>query len=134
VEAAARYLPEQESALGQHATGRGHYGLAVGSLGACLPVALGPVGLGPCVGAELGAIWGSTTGVSDPGAATSAFMAPWASGLATVAVTPWLVLRLDVGVAVPVLSTEFIVDGVGTVHTPSPVSFRAGLGAEVHFR
>jgi hypothetical protein len=61
-------------------------------------------------------------------------MAPWASGLATVAVTPWLVLRLDVGVAVPVLSTEFIVDGVGTVHTPSPVSFRAGLGAEVHFR
>jgi len=134
LEAAGRWFFEQESGLGQHPTGRGHFGMATGSLGACLPVGVGPVVLGPCLGAEAGAIWGSATGVSDPGEGTSAWVAPWGAAMLGADVASWLRLRLDVGVTVPVVRTDFVVDGIGSVHSSAPVTFRAGLGAEVHFR
>ncbi len=134
LEGGARVFFEQQSALGQHPTGRGHFGMAAGSLGACLPLGRGMLVVGPCVGLEVGAIWASSTGVSHPGSDTVAWVAPNASGLFALDVASWLRLRLDLGLSVPLIHTEFVVDGIGPVHTSSPITFRGGLGAEVRFR
>jgi hypothetical protein len=134
LEGGARFFFEQESGLAQHPTGRGHFGMAAGTLGACLPLGYGALTVGPCLGLEVGAIWGAATGVSDPGSDTRPWVAPNAAGLLALDVASWLRLRLDLGVSVPLVRTEFIVDGIGPVHASSAVTFRGGLGAEVHFR
>lgn len=134
LEGAGRYIFDQEVALAQHPTGRVRIGLAAGSVGACLPLAFGALTVGPCLGLEVGAIWGESTGVTDPGAATSPWVAPWATATATAEVLPWLRFRADAGLTVPVVATDFVVDGIGVVHRPAAATFRLGIGAEVHFR
>ncbi|MBW2464677.1 MAG: hypothetical protein JRH11_23720 [Deltaproteobacteria bacterium] len=134
LEAAGRYIFDQEADLGQHPTGRVRVGLATGSVAACLPFALGVLTVGPCVGLEAGGIWGESSGVTNPAAAMSPWVAPWATATATVPVLPWLHLRADAGLTVPVVATDFVVDGIGVVHRPGAATFRLGIGAEVHFR
>ncbi|RLB54622.1 MAG: hypothetical protein DRJ42_08660 [Deltaproteobacteria bacterium] len=134
LEAAGRYVFDQEADLRQHPTGRVRVGLATGSVAACLPFAFGAVTVGPCAGLEVGGIWGESSGVTNPGAAMSPWVAPWATATATVQVLPWLHLRGDAGLTVPVVATDFVVDGIGVVHSPGAATFRLGIGAEVHFR
>ncbi len=134
LEAAGRYVFDQEADLGQHPTGRVRVGLATGSVAACLPFSFGALTVGPCAGLEVGGIWGESSGVTNPGAAMSPWVAPWATATATVQVLPWLHLRGDAGLTVPVVATDFVVDGIGVVHRPGAATFRLGIGAEVHFR
>lgn len=111
----------------------GELSLASGALAGCVRL-LPPrarVELASCAGLELGRIEGRGFGVTSPSAGDALWIAPELGLVGRVAVTPWLGLRLDLRGAAPLARPDFVLSGVGVVHTSSPVVGRFGAGLEL---
>jgi hypothetical protein len=94
-------------------------------------VKLAPVRLYPMVGGEVGRMSASTSGVSEPGSADAWWVALSGGAGGSVAVTPWLGVRLEAEVAVPLYRPRFFVEGLGTFHQPRLLSGRFSALLEV---
>lgn len=112
-------------------------GLAAGSLLLCVPelVRAASMAFGACGGAELGALSGQGSGLSEPhdsqslwAAAIGQLSARWGMGQGGVA------LEALLGAAVPLVRDEFgVVDegNLRVLHRPAPVAVRASVGVGI---
>jgi hypothetical protein len=116
---------EVASVPGFAATG-GDFSLAALALHGCFEPTPAHVAL--CAGPELGYERGEGFGVSSPAAGGKAWLSV-AAGLRS-ALHLWEKLWLEAAAeaVVPTWREQFVLDAVGVVHTPSPVSGRASLG------
>ena len=88
---------------------------------------------GACLGAEVDRAHASGFGVSDPGAATRAWLAPRAGLELGLRVADSVHLPLHLEALVPIPRPMFALENVGPVFRPAAVGLRATFGAVVHF-
>lgn len=107
--------------------------LAGGALEACYEAHVGPrsIAVAACGGVEVGAMLGTSYGVTFPRTGASPWVAPLVGGLFRWPFTRAVALRLDLQLAIPLVHPEFRVEGLGVVHAPEPVGARAGAGIEI---
>jgi hypothetical protein len=105
---------------------------------AAYEVPLGPVTLGPVLGATLRRVSAEGVGGAAALQQSTLSIAPFGGGIATYAIVHGLAVRLLVGVAAPRSRASFVVldrsSGVETaLHETASVTGEATLGLEVHF-
>lgn len=105
--------------------------LSVWSAGA--PPRLGSILLRSCAAFDAGQLRAQGFGVDAPGSGTALWLAPEAGVALDVHLLSWLLLDLEVGLAVPILRPAFVLNNVGDVHQPGPVGGRLGLGVQAVF-
>ncbi|MFT3776626.1 MAG: hypothetical protein QM820_65640 [Minicystis sp.] len=133
-ELSAGAWPSRSAVIAARPTAGGDVSLVAGSAGACYGLlAPGPFDLAPCLAMEIGRLHASGFGVTTPGEGNALWAA--AKGGARFAWSPAsrvaIVLRLEA--AVPFVRRAFVVENLGEVHRPGPVSGRAGGGVEISF-
>lgn len=97
------------------------------------PPAFGSYGVRLCGAFDAGQMRAEGFGVGTPGAGNALWLAPEASAALDVHVLPWLLFDLDLGLGVPILRPAFVLDNVGDVDQPGPVTGRLSLGAQAVF-
>ncbi len=125
-ELAGTFWPERSASAvadPSHTVGAGVW-LAAVQPSACLPFARGAVA--SCVGAEVGAMQATGTGVPNTGHGTSFWLALTAGLSLRVPVAPWFCLRFRLDAGVPFLRPSFVVENVGAeasvqAFRPAPV-------------
>lgn len=109
--------------------------LAGGSLSGCFERALDGDARGPsaalCAFFEAAAMRAASFGVTSPDRAVAPWIAPGAQLLVRWPFTRRAALRLDLGLAIPVVELSFNIEGLGLVHRIDAVSGRGGLGVEL---
>jgi len=130
------WLEQHTRVAGDSALG-GDVQLATGALLACMsPVAAARRELSAflCGGGELGRLSGTGTGVVEPRTGQRLWAAARLSGDLFWSI-PSTSLRLGAQLAlvVPLIRDDFVLDGIGSVHRPSSLVGRAGLGLDVAF-
>lgn len=93
----------------------------------------GDIALAGCLQIEVGRMSADGFGVSNPGSGGTLWLAPGALAKVSVALGKSLSLRLDGGIAVPLLPHTFVLENVGDVHTSEPVNGRGALGIDLRF-
>ncbi len=134
LDVSAFFLGEQGAVVTNHASARGAAGAAGGRASACLALDAGAFEVGPCAGLDVGAMWASSSGVSDPANGTSTYVSLAGGGWAAWSLADGIALRLDISVAGHLVAPRFVIEGVGALYEPWPVSIRGGLGLEARFR
>jgi hypothetical protein len=87
-----------------------------------------------CAGPELGQILGDGFGISSPRHAAALWLALLGAGQLSLGLSTSFRAYGTLGVGVRLTPDRpFVLDGIATVHEPTRVSGRAGLGAEVTF-
>lgn len=87
-----------------------------------------------CLGFEIGELRGQGFGVTVPDSGSVLWAAPRAALRAHIALAEWAALTIDLGAAIPVDRSRFVLDlrsGRTVAHEPSPASGRLGAGLEV---
>jgi len=110
--------------------------LVTGTVSACatpLGAAPGSLVLALCLGWEMGRLSGEGTGINAPRQANGLWLAPEANVRLTWRPAQALGLGAQIGAAAPLGRGEFYLDRLGTVHQPSSLVARAGLGIDVAF-
>src|SRR5262249_53890825 len=82
----------------------------------------------PCVGAEYGTVRGSGFGVGDPSAGKGLWLAATMAGAARWRMTPWLGTVAEVGIALPLVRPDYVIDNVGFVYRADFVGLRMLAG------
>lgn len=131
IELAGRYWLPQSETLASGAGG--NFELATGELRGCPGYTWKPVTVGGCAGVELGRIAAEGFGVDRSEEASAFWAAARLGGLVSVEVVGPLALRLDLGVAIPFDRPRWVLDRVGLVDQPAPVTARGETGAELRF-
>jgi hypothetical protein len=85
---------------------------------------------GPCLALEGGAMSAESFGVRVPGRTTELWLAARGGARLAVELGRTVTLAVVIEAAVPFRRPSFVVEGVGVVHRPAPVSARASVGAE----
>jgi len=134
VELAGQYWPGSSVVHPTRADVGGHFSLAGGSATACRDLAAGRVaGVGLCAGVEVGAVTGTSYGVTAPATARAPWAAATAGAAGALRVGSHVALRLQVAAVIPVLRPDYQLENVGTVHRLPAAGFRGLFGVEVHF-
>jgi hypothetical protein len=131
LEVAGRYWLPQSETVGGGAGG--DFEFASGELRGCPGWTYHPVTLGGCAGVELGRMAAEGFGVDRTEEASLLWAAARLGGLVSVAVVGPLALRLDVGMSIPFDRPRWVLDGIGVVDQPAPVTARGETGAELRF-
>lgn len=109
--------------------------LAGGSLSGCFERALEGDARAPsaalCAFFEAAPVSAASFGVTSPDRAVAPWIAPGAQLLVRWPFSRRAALRLDVGLAIPVVELSFNIEGLGRVHRIGAVSGRSGLGVEL---
>jgi hypothetical protein len=125
------YLPAREASISTSSgSGSAEIGLVAGSVAGCLPRRLSSSGLelGPCVGAELGWLSGSGTGLDVARSGGGLWSAARLDAVARWVLGNGIGLDFLLSALVPLQRHEFEVSGPGLVFQPSAVVGRAGVG------
>jgi hypothetical protein len=119
--------------LADRPTAGGSVDLVTGSLGTCRALVSGAFEAAPCVAVEAGRIRAVGFGVTSPSEAQQPWIAASGGGLFTVWLVDWFGLTARASAVVPLVRSTFVLEGLGPVHTPSPVIGRASAGFELRF-
>ena len=111
---------------------RGDVQLATGGARACIVALPGRLELAACPGLEIGNLHGQGVGVRAALPADGLWVAATAAGRVTWRLLPNLGLTLDVGLAVPFLRDQIILDAT-TIHQAAVAAGRAAIGPELRF-
>jgi hypothetical protein len=114
-------------------TAGGSFQLALGAVLACVPYELARFTALGCGGFELGRMAGRGLGVGQPRLGQALWEAARAELGAAVPLGPRLALDVRAGVAVPLSTPPFVVDGTTQVHQASGLTGRASVGLEIVF-
>jgi hypothetical protein len=87
----------------------------------------------PCVGAEYGTVRGTGFGVGDPGAGKGLWLAATMAGAARWRMTPGLGTMAEVGITLPLVRPDYVIDNVGFVYRTDFVGLRLLAGLESYF-
>jgi hypothetical protein len=112
----------------------GDFRLLVASVAGCYAVLHGPLSIAPCVGGELGQIGavGGGLAVAVPIDRSERWSAARGGGLLVLRFGS-VALRVGLDAVVPLVRNRFVVEGVGEVYRPAPLSGRLVVGGELHF-
>ena len=129
---ATYWLPRSVALNGD---GEGTFRWATGSVTACQALVElgGGAHLGPCLALEGGAMSAESFGVRVPGRTTEPWLAARAGARLNVQLSRGVNLALALEAAVPLRRPSFVIEGVGAVHQPAPVSARTSLAVEWAF-
>jgi hypothetical protein len=134
VQAAGAYFLQQRTTLPEDEDRGGALALWTVWPSACGVPMRGWARLELCAGSELGQILGDGFGVSSPRHAAALWLALLGAGQLSLGLSSNFRAYASLGVALRLTPDRpFVLDGIATVHEPSRVSGRAGLGAEVVF-
>jgi hypothetical protein len=129
----AYFAPRTRQFAGTGETRGGQFELFTLGARGCYGV-LGPTfELSPCVGAEYGTVRGTAFGVGAPGVGKGLWLAATAAGAARWRMMPWLGTVAEVGLAVPLVRPEYVIDNVGVVYRADAVGLRMLAGLESYF-
>jgi hypothetical protein len=128
-----RWSPERTQRVPNHPTAYGNVSLLALDVAVSYVLLQGRLEAGPTVGLDVGSMRGVGYGVTNPGAGSAAWVAPWAGATMVLRTAELLSLRLEVAAIVPIAARTFRLEGAGVVHTPAAVAGRLVLGAEVRF-
>ena len=133
IEIGVAVRPGTEAHLAGRPTAGGSVDLVTGSLGTCRTLLAGRFEMAPCLSLEAGRMHAKGFGVSSPDEAEQPWIAASGGGLFTwwPASRFGVVARVDA--TVPLARPTFVLEGVGPVHTPSPVAGRLSAGVELRF-
>ncbi len=95
--------------------------------------AIGDMALDGCVAMEVGQLQGRGFGVRNPGAGTALWLTPRLGAQWTFTLTEWLSGSAGLGIGVPALRNNFVLERVGAVHRASAVGGRGELGVAAVF-
>jgi hypothetical protein len=132
VELGGGYWLPQSQAVAPDGAG-GDFDFASGYLQGCPGWRSGRWRLGGCGGLELGWMRAQGTGVVRLGEASALWAAVRFGAVGTVLIIEPLALRLDLGALVPLSRPVWVLDNVGVVDQPGPVTARVALGIEFVF-
>jgi hypothetical protein len=127
------YLPSRAGTVAARPSTGGDVDLLAGSVGTCRHFGTGFVEVGPCLGFEVGRLHASGTGVSNPGEGSTLWAAVDPGGVIAYRLTDRLALTARVAAAIPLLRPSFVLENVGPVYRPPPVTARGGAGVELIF-
>ena len=134
VQATGAYFLRQRTSLPEDDERGGELALWAVGPSACGAPIRGWARLELCAGSELGQMLGDGFGISSPRHPAALWLALLGAGQLSLGLTPNFRAYGTLGVAVRLTPDRpFILDGIATVHEPSRVSGRAGLGVEVAF-
>ncbi|HEX9298282.1 MAG TPA: hypothetical protein VF881_20725 [Polyangiaceae bacterium] len=132
-EASGAYFAKQRGTVaGRDAVGA-DFTLAAVALGACYPLVDATVSLAPCARGGLDWVRASGFGSEAPTDGSMRGATVQAGGIFLWNLSTRLSTRLELDAVVPLVRTEFFVEGAGTVYRRTPVGLRAAAGLEVHF-
>lgn len=143
IEPAFIAFPSAKSALPDRPTAGAEMRLLMGSLDACRRLwpwsARSDLGLSAahaCLGFEVGEMHGAGFGVTVPRSGGTVWAAPHAGLRAELSLARNVALTVDLGVAIPLNRSSFVLtltEGRAVVHEPSAVAGRAGAGLALRF-
>jgi hypothetical protein len=94
-----------------------------------------PLSAALCLSWEMGRLSGRGTGVTEPRRANALWLAPGLQArLAWQLPGTRLRINAELGAALPLERSEFVLDRLGTVHQPDSLVTRAAVGIDVAFR
>ncbi len=127
------WLPEQAMAASPAMAGA-HVSLVAAGARYCRALVQHTIDLGACAGVEAGALLGNSFGVTHPASGAAPWVAPDLGVLGLWNLTRRFSLALELDGLVPLVRESFQIGGVGAIYRPPPVTGRALLGLELHFR
>jgi hypothetical protein len=110
-----------------HSSGGAFLRTWVAALRGCWLGTSGSLGLGPCVGYQVGALHGNGRGVTKPDSATLLWLAPSLGGVARLRVRPNAEVFLEADALKPLVQNGFELAGK-SIYRFRPSSFAAGAG------
>jgi hypothetical protein len=127
-------LPLRDALVSAPKGAGGHVSLVTGDALLCYDVLpRSAFELSPCAGYEGGWLHAAGFGVKSPGSGSDFWSAVRAGGLFTWSPVPRFALSLRGEAVVPFVRPTFVLENVGPVYRPGPVSGRLALGAEARF-
>jgi hypothetical protein len=127
-------FPVQESRLVQHPQDGADFRLITGALVACRSwIAFWRVHAGPCLGAELDALWAQGFGVDRPRGGLARWGALLGGGLVEAPVAGPASVELRVAGTVPFARPPFYFDDIATLYRPSAAALRVHFAASLRF-
>jgi hypothetical protein len=127
------YYPSRKGTVPARPGTGGYVDLFTGSVGTCRHFGSEAIEVGPCVGVELGRLHASGFGVSSPGEGSTLWAAASLGGVLSLRLISNLALVLRLGAAAPLLRPSFVLENVGAVYRPPPVTARGSGGVELIF-
>jgi hypothetical protein len=122
------YLPARRAELERDPAKGGDVELIAGTSSGCWWVAERRLELGLCGGVEAGVVVGQGVGVDRPTSGTIPWLAGRAGGFGAYRIERWLSVELNVGAVVRVGRAQFVLEPLGPIHEPAPLSVRIDLG------
>ena len=129
--AGSLWEPQRQTVPGTSAGG--DLTLIAGVAHGCLLPVLDRFELGGCVGAGIDSMSASAFGPILASRGSGAWMVAAGEARAGFALLPWLAIHAGFGLHVPLTRPSFVIEGVGQVHRPAPVSGRQALTLEARF-
>lgn len=132
VEVAGAFWAPQRESVGSSNAG-GELTLLSGVAHGCLLPVLGRFELGGCIGAGVDSMSATAFGPIVASRGSGAWAVVAGEARVGVSLLPWLALHAGLGLHVPVTRPSFVIEGVGQVHRPAPVSGRQAVTLEARF-
>jgi hypothetical protein len=134
IEAHGVLLPQQTTSVVSDGNtfGARISGFAAGAR-AAYRATLGPLDAGPMLGLTYHRLSASAFGATQSGSNDGDWVSGALGGFLAVPFADWIALRLDAAADFAFGRPNFVIENVGSVHTPATLSGCAGLGLEVRF-
>jgi hypothetical protein len=128
------YLPERTAVVQAAPEKGGRIDMIAATASGCFLPIQERLELGPCAGLEAGALGGEGIGVSRPRSGSMGWLAGWGGGTAGYRIQSRLALELHAAAVARIGRSEFVLDELGSVHTPSPFGGRFDFGVRFSFQ
>jgi hypothetical protein len=134
IEAHGALMPEQTTSVLSEGNrfGARVSGFAAGAR-ALYPLKLGPLEGGPMLGLTYHRLSANAFGATQSGSNDGDWLSGTLGGFLAVPFAEWIALRVDAAADFAFGRPNFVIENVGSVHTPATLSGCAGLGVEVRF-
>ncbi|MDB5216346.1 MAG: putative secreted protein [Myxococcaceae bacterium] len=129
--AGALWAPQRQSVVGTSAGGE--LMLISGVAHGCFLPVLDRFELGGCVGAGVDSMNANAFGPIVVSRGSGAWIVLAGEARVGLSLLPWLAIHAGFGLQVPVTRPSFVIEGVGQVHRPAPLSGRQALTLEARF-
>jgi hypothetical protein len=134
IEVTGLRLPGQDRTIESNPDRGGTIDLWAGGLRSCYVAGDDDSGIGGCAGVEMGQLRGQGFGADREDTRSVAWLAARLGALLRYQLAPSIAVRGAIEALLPATRPEFLLDNVGVVHRPEPISGRLVIGLELRIR